>query len=91
MVIERALCQVNFSLSTFFPAAEVRKLFKLQLIIHVRHFPPGTSKWNKIEHRMFCHITENWRGRPLESRMAVGQPHSQYDDVQGIGHSVGVG
>jgi transposase len=33
--------------------------------IYVRHFPPGTSKWNKIEHRMFCHITENWRGRPL--------------------------
>jgi hypothetical protein len=35
------------------------------LAIYVRHFPPGTSKWNKIEHRMFCHITENWRGRPL--------------------------
>ncbi|HKK01018.1 MAG TPA: ISAzo13 family transposase, partial [Desulfuromonadales bacterium] len=32
---------------------------------------PGTSKWNKIEHRMFCHITENWRGRPLESSAAV--------------------
>lgn len=35
------------------------------LEISVCHFPPGTSKWNKIEHRMFCHITENWRGRPL--------------------------
>ena len=35
--------------------------------ITVCHFPPGTSKWNKIEHRMFCHITENWRGRPLTS------------------------
>jgi transposase len=35
------------------------------LTIHVCHFPPGTSKWNKIEHRLFCHITENWRGRPL--------------------------
>jgi len=33
--------------------------------ISVCHFPPGTSKWNKIEHRMFCHITQNWRGRPL--------------------------
>ena len=33
--------------------------------ITVAHFPPGTSKWNKIEHRMFCHITQNWRGRPL--------------------------
>ncbi len=43
----------------------------LGLKVHVRHFPPGTSKWNKIEHRMFCHITTNWRGRPLMSRMAV--------------------
>ena len=33
--------------------------------VSVCHFPPGTSKWNKIEHRMFSHITENWRGRPL--------------------------
>jgi hypothetical protein len=41
------------------------------LRISVCHFPPGTSKWNKIEHRMFCHITENWRGRPLISRAAV--------------------
>ena len=37
------------------------------LPIHVSHFPPGTSKWNKIEHRLFCHITENWRGRPLRT------------------------
>jgi hypothetical protein len=44
---------------------------ELGLRLRVRHFPPGTSKWNKIEHRMFCHITENWRGRPLVSRMAV--------------------
>ena len=34
---------------------------------HVSHFPPGTSKWNKIEHRMFCFISKNWRGRPLIS------------------------
>jgi Rhodopirellula transposase DDE domain len=39
----------------------------LQVCIHVSHFPPGTSKWNKIEHRLFCHITNNWRGRPLRS------------------------
>jgi hypothetical protein len=39
----------------------------LRLCIHVSHFPPGTSKWNKIEHRLFCHITENWRGRPLRT------------------------
>ncbi len=37
----------------------------------VCHYPPGTSKWNKIEHRMFCHITQNWRGRPLTSRLAI--------------------
>ena len=37
------------------------------LKVTVAHYPPGTSKWNKIEHRMFCHITQNWRGRPLES------------------------
>ena len=38
-----------------------------QMNISVCHFPPGTSKWNKIEHRMFCHITQNWRGKPLVS------------------------
>ena len=35
------------------------------LDIHISHFPPGTSKWNKIEHKMFCFISQNWRGRPL--------------------------
>jgi transposase len=43
----------------------------LGLQIAVCHFPPGTSKWNKIEHRMFCHIAENWRGRPLISHAVV--------------------
>jgi Rhodopirellula transposase DDE domain len=37
------------------------------LEVAVSHFPPGTSKWNKIEHRLFCHDTQNWRGRPLRS------------------------
>ncbi len=41
------------------------------LTISVCHYPPGTSKWNKIEHRLFCHITQNWRGRPLTDRAAV--------------------
>ena len=41
------------------------------LEIAVCHFPPGTSEWNKIEHRMFCHITQNWRGRPLMSHAVV--------------------
>ncbi len=40
----------------------------LGLRIIVCHFPPGTSKWNKIEHRMFCYITKDWRGKPLRSR-----------------------
>lgn len=44
---------------------------RLQFPIHVCHFPPGTSKWNKIEHRMFCHITQNWRGRPLVSHEVI--------------------
>ena len=41
------------------------------LAITVCHYPPGTSKWNKIEHRMCCHITKNWRGKPLLSRAVV--------------------
>ena len=56
------------------------KLFKLELqkladetglSLQVCHFPPGTSKWNKIEHRLFCHITQTWRGTPLTSRLVV--------------------
>jgi hypothetical protein len=51
---------------------EIQELAReLNMTIHVCHFPPGTSKWNKIEHRMFSHITENWRGRPLESYAVV--------------------
>jgi hypothetical protein len=42
-----------------------------RLVLHVHHYPPGTSKWNKIEHRLFCHITQNWRGRPLTDRLAI--------------------
>ena len=44
---------------------------EIDLTIRVCHFPPGTSKWNKIEHRMFSHITENWRGRPLTSHEVI--------------------
>jgi hypothetical protein len=43
------------------------------LVITVCHFPPGTSKWNKVEHRLFSHITMNWRGRPLTSHEVVVQ------------------
>jgi hypothetical protein len=44
---------------------------ELGLTLQVCHFPPGTSKWNKIEHRLFAQITQNWRGRPLVSREVV--------------------
>ena len=56
------------------------RLFKYQLQqfsnqsgleVHVSHFPPGTSKWNKIEHRMFCYISSHWRGQPLVSVEAI--------------------
>lgn len=41
--------------------------------IHVSHFPPGTSKWNKIEHKMFCFISKNWRGKPLVDTVTIVQ------------------
>ena len=44
---------------------------ELGVTIHVCHFPPGTSKWNKIEHRLFSNITENWRGRPLVNHETI--------------------
>ncbi len=51
---------------------ELQKLAnELNMIIHVSHFPPGTSKWNKIEHRMFSFISQNWRGKPLIDRATV--------------------
>jgi hypothetical protein len=52
--------------------AELQRLAnELSLAIRVCHFPPGTSKWNKIEHRMFSFISKNWRGRPLDSLATV--------------------
>jgi hypothetical protein len=51
---------------------ELQKLAnELDLTLQVCHFPPGTSKWNKIEHRLFSQITQNWRGKPLVSREVV--------------------
>ena len=57
---------------------------ELGLEIQVCHFPPGTSKWNKIEHRMFCHITNNWRGRPLLSRQVVVNLIGSVTTAQGL-------
>ncbi len=54
------------------------------LTLQVRHLPPGTSKWNKIEHRMFCHITQNWRGRPLESLAVIVDLISHTTTEQGL-------
>jgi hypothetical protein len=44
---------------------------EIGIAISVCHYPPGTSKWNKVEHRLFCHISQNWRGKPLTSRLAI--------------------
>ena len=44
---------------------------ELSKTVHVSHFPPGTSKWNKIEHKMFSFISKNWRGKPLIDRATV--------------------
>jgi hypothetical protein len=52
--------------------------------IQVCHFPPGTSKWNKIEHRMFCHITQNWRGRPLVSLDVILNLIAATSTLQGL-------
>ena len=52
--------------------AELQRLAdKTSLTIHVSHFPPGTSKWNKVEHRLFSFITMNWRGKPLRTYETV--------------------
>jgi hypothetical protein len=61
----------NGSRSRLWKVCLQRLVDELGLRISVCHLPPGTSKWNKIEHRMFCHITRNWRGRPLTSRAVV--------------------
>jgi hypothetical protein len=54
------------------------------LTIGVSHFPPGTSKWNKIEHRLFCHITENWRGRPLVDHETIVQSIGSVRTTKGL-------
>jgi hypothetical protein len=55
------------------------------LTLKVHHYPPGTSKWNKIEHRMFCHITQTWRGQPLQSRAGdrADRRHNDEDRLEG--------
>jgi transposase len=55
-----------------------------ELEITVCHLPPGTSKWNKIEHKLFCHITKNWRGRPLTSYEVIVQLISNTKTKKGL-------
>lgn len=57
---------------------------QLGIPIRVCHFPPGTSKWNKIEHRMFSHITQNWRGRPLVSHDVIVNLIAQTTTTKGL-------
>lgn len=63
----------NGSRSRLWKVALQRLANELQVVIHVCHFPPGTSKWNKIEHRLFSQIAVNWRGRPLISHEVILQ------------------
>jgi len=61
----------NSSRSRLWKVALQELADELRLELQVCHFPPATSKWNKIEHRLFCFITKNWRGRPLTSYQAI--------------------
>jgi hypothetical protein len=57
---------------------------ELNMTLHVRHLPPGTSKWNKIEHRMFCHVTQNWRAKPLIDYLTIVALISSTGTQQGL-------
>jgi hypothetical protein len=63
----------NSSRSRLWKVALQELADEVGLTLRVCHFPPGTSKWNKIEHRLFSFITKNWRGRPLVSHEAIVQ------------------
>ena len=64
---------------------ELQKLAnELNLIINVCHFPPGTSKWNKIEHKMFSFISINWKGKPLKSLQFIIQLIGQTKTKKGL-------
>lgn len=74
----------NASRSRLWKVALQELTGRLRMSIHVCHFPPGTSKWNKIEHRMFCHITQNWRGRPLISHEVILNLIANTTTAQGL-------
>ncbi len=70
---------------------ELQKLAdELHLAIEVSHFPPGTSKWNKIEHRMFSQISKNWRAKPLVSLAVIVSLISSTTNNSGLQIECGV-
>jgi len=54
------------------------------LTVEVAHFPPGTSKWNKIEHRLFSYISKNWRGKPPGYISGHSKSHCRHKDKKGV-------
>ena len=74
----------NGSRSRLWKVALQKLANRTRLRLTVSHFPPGTSKWNKIEHRLFCHITQNWRGRPLVSHEVIVKLISSTTTAQGL-------
>jgi hypothetical protein len=55
-----------------------------RITVHVRHFPPGTSKWNKVEHRLFSFISTNWRGEPLRDYETIVQLIAKTTTAKGL-------
>jgi hypothetical protein len=74
----------NSSRSRLWKVELQRLANELGMPLHVCHFPPGTSKWNKIEHRLFSFITQNWRGRPLESIQTIVELISSTTTTKGL-------
>jgi hypothetical protein len=74
----------NGSRSRLWKVALQKLANRTGLRLTVSHFPPGTSKWNKIEHRLFCHITQNWRGRPLVSHEIIVKLISNTTTTEGL-------
>ena len=74
----------NASRSRLFKLELQKFADEINLVIMVSHYPPGTSKWNKIEHRMFSHITANWRAVPLETREIVVELISHTTTQKGL-------
>ena len=74
----------NASRSRLFKLELQKFVDETKLAVTVSHYPPGTSKWNKIEHKMFCHITANWRAVPLETREIVVELISHTTTKKGL-------